>query len=162
MDDGFAYTGLISVIYQHELSIGVHMSPPSWTSLPPPTHYHPSRLLQSPSLSSLSHTENFYWLSILHWVILLSSQYIWCFYTLRLLGFSSYLLHHLNSLIFSDKLYWAPATAWGSKNKYQVNLLTHGAELVVGKEGNMSLVQCLPFTFASDFLTYKYWSILCS
>ena len=30
--------GLISVIQQHELTIGIHMSPPSWISLPPPAH----------------------------------------------------------------------------------------------------------------------------
>ena len=29
--------GLISIIYQHELTIGVHMFPPSWIFLPPPT-----------------------------------------------------------------------------------------------------------------------------
>ena len=39
--------GLISVIHQHELTIGVHMSPPSWISLPAPTHSHSSRLLQN-------------------------------------------------------------------------------------------------------------------
>ena len=33
------------------------MSPPSWISLPPPTHSHPSRLLQSPHMSFPSHTE---------------------------------------------------------------------------------------------------------
>ena len=38
------------------------MFPPSWISHPPPT----SRLLQSPSLSSLSHTTNSHWLSILY------------------------------------------------------------------------------------------------
>ena len=42
------------------------MSPPSCTSLPPPTVSHPSELLQSPSLISLSHTANFHWLLILH------------------------------------------------------------------------------------------------
>ena len=46
--------GLFSVIYQHELTIGVHTPPPSSISLLSPTHSHPSRLLQSPSLSSLS------------------------------------------------------------------------------------------------------------
>ena len=46
-------TGLISVIHQHEWTIGVHMSPPSWSSLPPPTLPNSSRLLQSPSWSSL-------------------------------------------------------------------------------------------------------------
>ena len=32
------HIGLISVIHQHELTIGVHMSLPSWISLPPPAH----------------------------------------------------------------------------------------------------------------------------
>ena len=54
--------GLISVIYQHELVVLFHMSPPSWISLPPPTHSHPSMLLQSSSLSSLSHRVNSHWL----------------------------------------------------------------------------------------------------
>ena len=37
-------------------------------SLPSPTSSHPSRLLQCPGLSSLSHTTNSHWLSILHMV----------------------------------------------------------------------------------------------
>ena len=37
--------GLISVIHQHELTIGIHMSPPSWIFLPPHAHSHPSRVL---------------------------------------------------------------------------------------------------------------------
>jgi len=61
--------GLISVIYQHELAIGVHVSPPSWTFLPPPTLSYPSSLLQNPSLGSLSCTVNFQWLSISHMVV---------------------------------------------------------------------------------------------
>ena len=56
--------GLLSVIHQHELTLGVHLSPPSWISPRPPAHSHPSRLLQSPSLSSLSHIANSHWLSI--------------------------------------------------------------------------------------------------
>ena len=32
------------------------MSPPTWISLPPSSPFHPSRLLSSPGLSSLSHT----------------------------------------------------------------------------------------------------------
>ena len=40
--------GLISIIQHYELTIGVHMSPPSWISLPLPTHSQPSRLFQSP------------------------------------------------------------------------------------------------------------------
>ena len=45
------------------------MSPPSGSSLPPPTPLHHSRLLQSPGLSSVSHTANSHWLSILHMVV---------------------------------------------------------------------------------------------
>ena len=39
--------------------------------LPPPPLFHPSKLLQSPSLSSLSYTANFLWLSILHIVYMI-------------------------------------------------------------------------------------------
>ena len=52
---------LFSAKYQHESATGIHMSPPSWTSLPSPSPSHPSRLLQSPCLSSLSHTANPRW-----------------------------------------------------------------------------------------------------
>ena len=56
--------------YQHELTIGVHMSPRSWISLLLPVllplSYYRSQfeLLQSPGLSSLSHSKNSHWLSI--------------------------------------------------------------------------------------------------
>ena len=46
---------------------------------PPPSPSHRSRLLQSPSLSSLSHTENSLWLFVLHMVMygsMLLSPYI--------------------------------------------------------------------------------------
>ena len=49
---------LVSAIHQHESAIGIHTSPPSWTSLPPPTTFHPSILSQSTMLSSLSKTLN--------------------------------------------------------------------------------------------------------
>ena len=38
---------LVSSIHKHESVIGIHMSPPSWTSIPPPTPLHPSKLSQS-------------------------------------------------------------------------------------------------------------------
>ena len=42
----------------------------SLLNLPPTFHpSHPSRLLQSPSLSSLSHIANSHWLSILHMIV---------------------------------------------------------------------------------------------
>ena len=44
----------ISTKHQHESAIGLPMSPPAWTFLLPPSLFHPSRLLSSPSLSSLS------------------------------------------------------------------------------------------------------------
>ena len=49
--------GLIAAIHQHESAIGIHMSPLSWTSLPPPILSHLSRLLQSPSLTSLRYSK---------------------------------------------------------------------------------------------------------
>ena len=59
---------LVSAIHQHESAIGIHMSSPM--NLPPTSHpFPPCRLLQSPSLSSLSHTANSHWLSILHMVV---------------------------------------------------------------------------------------------
>ena len=54
---------------QHESATGTHMFPPSWTSLPHPTISHLSWWLQGPSLSSLSHTANSHWLSILYVVV---------------------------------------------------------------------------------------------
>ena len=56
---------LFSVKPKHESAIGVYISPPLWTSLPFPFPSHPSRLIQNPCLSFLSHTANSCWLSIL-------------------------------------------------------------------------------------------------
>ena len=47
---------LFSVKPQHESAIGIHISPPFWTSLPSSSPSHPSRLIQSPCLSFLRHT----------------------------------------------------------------------------------------------------------
>ena len=40
---------MVSAIHQHELTIGIHMSPPSWTSLLLPSPFHPSRLSKNTS-----------------------------------------------------------------------------------------------------------------
>ena len=59
-------------IYSHSVhisAIGIHISPPFWTSLLPPSPFHPSRLIQSPCLSFLRHTAHSHWLSILHMVM---------------------------------------------------------------------------------------------
>ena len=49
---------LVSAIHQHESAIGIHMSPPSWTSLLPPTPAHPSRLSRSTGFElPVSHRE---------------------------------------------------------------------------------------------------------
>ena len=55
------------------LSIGIHISPPFWTSLLSPSPSYPYRLIQSPCLSFLSHTANSHWLSILHMVMFVST-----------------------------------------------------------------------------------------
>ena len=53
---------LVSAILQHESAIGIRMSHPFWTSPPHPTR---SRLSQS----SLHHTTNSHWLSVLYMVV---------------------------------------------------------------------------------------------
>ena len=59
---GFCHTSAwISHRYMYVLS--------PWTSLPHPTPCYPSRLSQSPGLSSLSHMANSHWLSILHMIV---------------------------------------------------------------------------------------------
>ena len=60
---------LVSTKHQHESAISLPMSLPTSTSLPPSSPSHPSRLLPSLGLSSLSQTENSHWLSILHMVM---------------------------------------------------------------------------------------------
>ena len=47
-----ALQNFVFVKRQHESAIAVHMPPPSWTSLPASSQSHPSRLIQSPCLSS--------------------------------------------------------------------------------------------------------------
>ena len=55
-------------MYQCEAATGIHMSPPSWNSLPPPIPSHPSRLSHSLGFE-LSHTADSYWLCILYLVM---------------------------------------------------------------------------------------------
>ena len=62
---------LVSAIHQHESAIGIHMSPPCWNTLP---SSHPSVMLQSPSLNSMSHTGNSHWLTFLWWCICLNAS----------------------------------------------------------------------------------------
>ena len=59
-------TVLVSAKYQLELASHKCTYVPSLLNLPPPTPCHPSGWSQSPSLSSLRHTANSHWLSILH------------------------------------------------------------------------------------------------
>ena len=60
-------TVLISAVHRLESAVGLHMSPPSGSCLPP----HPTLLgcHRAPDLSSLHHTAHSHWLSILHMVM---------------------------------------------------------------------------------------------
>ena len=58
MDNCFGIL-LFSAKHQRESALGIHMSLPSWTSLPSLIPSHPSRLLQSTCLSSLSQPAKF-------------------------------------------------------------------------------------------------------
>ena len=55
-------------LYQCESAIGIQMSPPSWTSLPPPFPSNPCRLSHSLGFE-LSHTADSHWLFILYLVM---------------------------------------------------------------------------------------------
>ena len=48
---------LASTKHQHESATGIYMFPPSRNFLPPPSPSHPTRLSQSPGLSSLSYSK---------------------------------------------------------------------------------------------------------
>ena len=50
--DCFTIVVLVSPIHQYESVIGIHMSPPSSSPLPPPIASHPSRLSQSTASST--------------------------------------------------------------------------------------------------------------
>ena len=87
---------LASAIHQHESAVGIHVSPPSWSSLQPLTPSHPSRLLLSPGLSSLSHTAYSRRLSVLHMVVYMlpchslhSSRHLHALKTLSLFSMSA-------------------------------------------------------------------------
>ena len=58
--------------HHYESTIRIHVSPPSWKTLPLPSPPCPSRLSQSTHLGALCHTSNSHWLSILHMVIYVS------------------------------------------------------------------------------------------
>ena len=45
---------MVSAIHQHQSAIGIHRSLPSWTSLPPPSMSHLSKLSQSTSFGFLT------------------------------------------------------------------------------------------------------------
>ena len=60
---------LVSAVHQLESAAGIHMSHSSWTSHPPPTTSHPSRLSQRIGFESLYHIAYSHWLSVLHMVM---------------------------------------------------------------------------------------------
>ena len=62
-------------IHQNESAIGIHTFLPSWTSLPSPIPFHPSRFSQSTGLSSLHYIANSYWWSLLHMVVYMFQCY---------------------------------------------------------------------------------------
>ena len=66
---------LASPIHQHKSATGIHMSASSWnpTPCPPPSYSppHPSRLSQNTGFSSLCHTANSRFWSILHMIMYL-------------------------------------------------------------------------------------------
>ena len=67
---------LVFAIHQHESAIGIYMPPV--TAEPPshlPLHPNSASYNRAPDLSSLSHTANSHWLSILHMVMYMFQCY---------------------------------------------------------------------------------------
>ena len=97
--DGFCHT---STWFSHRYIY----APPSWTSLPLPIPSHPSRLSQSTRFSSLCHTANSHWLSILHMVMYMFQCY------------SLYSSHPLLPSIMSTSLFSMSVERKGFWEKY--------------------------------------------
>ena len=66
---------LTSAIHQCESVTGMHMSPPSRTSLLHPPHPTPLGCHRAPDLSSLCHSANFHWLSKFTYVVYMFQSY---------------------------------------------------------------------------------------
>ena len=64
---------MVFAMHQHELATGIHVFPPSWTPLPPPSPLYPSWLSQSTALGALLHLLNLHWPSVLHMVMYMLS-----------------------------------------------------------------------------------------
>ena len=60
---------LVSTIYQHESDIDICMSPPFWTSFPPPTPFHPLGCYRALAVSSPDHMAIFTGYLTLHMVL---------------------------------------------------------------------------------------------
>ena len=98
---------LVSALQQHESAISIHMSLPSWTSLPLPSHL--SRLSQSTGLSSLCYTTTSHKLSILHMIMYMHQCYV--------LNSS-----HPSLTSFSSPLLFTHSAVWQVSGRHQVSL----------------------------------------
>ena len=94
---------LISAIHQHESATGIRMPPPSWTSFPPPSPSHPSRLSQSAEFELPCHIANSHLLSILRMVM-----YILPCYSLNTEESTS---HSID--VTSHCVCWPSSPSWG-------------------------------------------------
>ena len=59
----------VYAIHQHEMAIGIHMSPPFYTLSHLPPHLTPPGCHRALALGSLHHTANSHWLSILYMAV---------------------------------------------------------------------------------------------
>ena len=151
---------LVSAIYQYQSAICIHVSAPSWTSFPPPI---PLGCHRAQGLSSLCHTTNSYWLSILHMVMyasVLFSQFIppspSLTASISLFSMPLFVHRHFNPCfsLFSPNQCYLPMTKWTSLNCTFFNLVTLNI-----------LIYSIYSTIPRYILKYKCcskYSVLCS
>ena len=109
----------ISLIHQHESAIGIHILPPSWTSLSLPTQPTHLNFHRALGFSSLHHIANSHWLSILHMYCKIVYMFPYCF-----LNLSHLLLPSLCPQVFSLCLHFHCCLANRFISKYHLSV--HG------------------------------------
>ena len=125
---------LVSAKHQHESSIGLHMSPPSWTSLPPPSPSHTSIPLFNSKIIFHCVAISHFWLSIHQLMDIQLASTFWLLWIVLLKTFLyKYLFGHLFSVLLDkylsvkllDHREILYLTYWGTANLFLHSSILH-------------------------------------